>query len=205
VVLATRGWAWLGERTDWQERLAGLVFAGYAISYSCVQAPDVARFAVPGALLGWCVAAWWHAPPVTAATPDGPSEEDATEPHDPDPQDVIDLVRDLIGDDRGILLTALRAPLHAPSTRAVRERLAAADVPVRGGVRAPGGNGPGVHRDDLPAPAPLPDPTPVDGVAAGHDANTNTNNTLRVEAREGMTIIYDPADQHRAHSLKKAP
>lgn len=140
-------------------------------------------------------------------SPTTPAEEVAEpveeEPQEPDPQDVVDLVRDLIGADRGILLTALRRPLHAPDTRAVREALTAAGIGVRPGVRTAAGNGPGVHRDDLPPLAPADDDAPVEVVAAGEAANTNTNNKLRVQSREGMTIINDPADRHRTHTLKK--
>lgn len=121
----------------------------------------------------------------------------------PDPQDVLDLVRDAIGSDRGALLTALRQPLRAADTRAVREALAEAGVPVREGVRTAAGNGPAVHRDDLPAPPPLLASPSPDGVAAGETANANTNNGLRVRSQEGMTIINDPADRRRTHRLKR--
>jgi hypothetical protein len=200
-ILIHRGWTLLGEHLDGWERYAALAFGGYVTVYGCAHAPHAARFAVPGAIVGWCVAAWCIAP----ATADEPSDEPTKhQPAEPDPQDVEDLVRDLIGDDRGVLLTALRQPLHAADTRAVRELLDAAGIRVRPGVRTATGNGPGVHRDDLAAPSPAPVDIPADVVAAGEDANTNTNNALRVESREGMTIINDPADRHRAHSLKKA-
>lgn len=133
-------------------------------------------------------------------TGDEPAVED---PPRPDPQDVLDLVRDVIGSDRGVLLTGLCGPLRAPSTKAVREVLAGADIRVREGVRTGGGNGPGVHRGDLPTPPPPLDDRPAGGVAAGESANTNTNSGLRVESREGMTIISDPADRRRTHTLKK--
>lgn len=198
-ILVRRSWAALSGRLEGWERLGAVVFGGYVVAYGCTHAPAAARFAVPGAVVAWCVAAWWVTPPAIAE----PDEED-DEPASPDPQDVADLVRDLIGDDRGVLLTALRQPLHAADTRAVKELLASASISVRLGVRTRAGNGPGVHRDDLPAVAPPPaDPSP-DDVAAGQPANTNANNTLRVESREGMTIINDPADRHRTHSLKKA-
>ncbi|MFE5681719.1 hypothetical protein [Streptomyces sp. NPDC056512] len=156
-------------------------------------------------LLGWCAAAWSHAPAEEAdeepaEDADAPAEEG---PAEPDPADVADVVRDVIGTGRGALLTALRGPLGAADTRAVRECLDGADIPVRPGVRTAGGNGPGVHRDDVPAPRPAPPDAPVGVVAAGEDANTNTNNGLRVEVREGMTIITDPADHHRRHDLRK--
>ncbi|NUS83684.1 MAG: hypothetical protein HOY75_13290 [Streptomyces sp.] len=204
LALTARAWAYLRERLSLTESLGALAIAGYLAAYACWHAPHIARFAIPAAAVAWCTAAWCLAPP--AAGPDvpgdgKPAEDEACEP---DPQDVIDLVRDLIGDDRGILLTALCAPLRAPSTRVVRELLAAAGIRVRPGVRTAGGNGPAVHRDDVPAPHP-PSAIPSPGaVAAGGAANANTNNALRVESREGMTIINDPADRHRTHSLKKA-
>ncbi|MFB7440231.1 hypothetical protein ACFC01_18040 [Streptomyces mirabilis] len=201
-ILIHRGWTLLGERLDGWERYGALAFGGYVAVYACGHAPHLARFAVPGTVVAWCAAAWCMAPASTDEPRNEPTEE---QPAEPDPQDVEDLVRDLIGDDRGVLLTTLRQPLHAPNTRAVRELLDAAGIRVRPGVRTAGGNGPGVHRDDLTAPSPAPADPPVDVVAAGEDANTNTNNTLRVESREGMTIINDPADRHRAHSLKKGP
>jgi hypothetical protein len=191
-------WAYLRERFSQGESLGVLAAALYVAAYGCWHAPHIARFAVPAAIVAWCTAAWFLAP-------DPDPEPDDGEPAAPDPEDLLDLVRDLIGDDRGILLTALCTPLHAPSTRVVRERLAAAGIPVSAGVRTPAGNGPGVHRKDLPAPSPLSDPLLHNGVAAGETANANTDNKLRVESREGMTIINDPADRHRAHSLKKAP
>lgn len=138
-----------------------------------------------------------------AAPGEAGDEGTAEGPPQPDPQDVLDLVRDVVGSDRGALLTALRQPLHAADTRAVRGVLAAADIRVREGVRTRAGNGPGVHRDDLP-PAPPTLDAPTGGrVVAGEGTNNNTNTALTVEHREGMTIIRDPADRHRTHTLKK--
>ncbi|WP_319052669.1 hypothetical protein [Streptomyces europaeiscabiei] len=159
---------------------------------------------VPYGLAAACAAAWMHAPKPLAEPPAEEAAEGAGEaPAEPDEQDVADLVRDLIGDDRGILLTALRDPLQAADTRAVREALQAAGIGWRKGVRTEAGNGPGVHRDDLPPLPPTEEGAPVGALTCTNDANTNANNTLRVESREGMTIITDPADRHRAHSLKK--
>jgi len=199
VALAARGWAWLGERLNTMERLGAIAAGGYLAVYGCLHAPHIARFAIPGGIIAWCVAAWLAAPEEAHEPSREPAEAASATP---DPHDVTDLVRDLVGEDRGILLTALRQPLRAADTRAVRELLAAAGIRVRPGVRTADGNGPGVHRDDLPALAPSPSVPPVEAVAAGGGANTNANNTLRVQSREGMTIINDPADRHRAHSLK---
>jgi hypothetical protein len=132
-----------------------------------------------------------------------PAEPTGEQPVEPDPQDVIDLVRDVIGDDRGTLLTALRQPLRAPDTKAVREVLAAAGMRVRPGVRTGAGNGPGVHRDDLPPLSPADETPDGERCLPRSAANNNTNSALLVQSREGMTIINDPADRHRTHSLKK--
>jgi hypothetical protein len=183
---------------DTRERVFALAVAAYLTAYGCWHAPHIARFAIPGAVIAWCVAAWCVAP---ASEPQDESEDE----DEPDPQDVTDLVRDLVGDDTGVLLTALCQPLRAADTRAVREVLAAADITVRPGVRTPAGNGPGVHRNDLPAPPLLCGCADAERCLCRSEANANANNALRVEFREGMTIISDPADRHRAHSLKKAP
>lgn len=201
VVLAARAWHALGDHLHGWERAGALAFCGYVAVYGCAHAPHVARFAVPGAVVAWCVAAWWVAPDTDEPNGDAPEDQ----PTEPDPQDIADLVRDVIGTDRGALLTTLRGALQAPDTRAVRELLAAAGIGVRPGVRTAAGNGPGVHRDDLPTPLPSPGGCLADVVAAGEAANTNTTNALRVQSEAGMTIINDPADRHRTHSLKKAP
>ncbi|MGW6747624.1 hypothetical protein [Streptomyces sp. NPDC055006] len=183
-------------RFGWKVTGAVLVAAVYA-------APRYRQWIV-WVLLGWCAAAWSHAPSHEPAEDhvedaDAPAEE---EPAEPDPADVADVVRDVIGTDRGALLTALRGPLGAADTRAVRECLDAADIPVRPGVRTADGNGPGVHRDDVPTPRPVSTDAPVGVVAAGEDANTNANNKPTVVHRAGMTIITDPADRHRRHDLR---
>lgn len=153
-----------------------------------------------------------HAPPAAVEAPEPEAESEETQPSAadaavvlavPDPQDVADLVRDLIGDDTGILLTALRGPLRVTETRAVRRVLDEAGIRVRPGVRTEAGNGPGVHRADVAAAALPPDDSPGREVVAGERANNNANAVLRVQSREGMTIISDPADSHRTHRLKK--
>lgn len=133
-------------------------------------------------------------------TPDEATEE---APVQDDPGAVLDAVRQAMAGGRGVLLTGLRGPLRAADTRAVRETLAGAGIRVREGVRTAAGNGPGVHQNDLPPVSPTLDAAPVDRVVPGQPANTNANNTPRVERREGMTIITDPADRHRTHTLKK--
>ncbi|TJZ55601.1 hypothetical protein FCH28_09690 [Streptomyces piniterrae] len=104
---------------------------------------------------------------------------------DAEPVDVLAAVWKAVGDDRGALLTVLRDVFCASTTKEVRALLAEADIRVREGVRTTRGNGPGVHRDDLP---PLPSPSdegPVGVVAAGEDANTNANNTTITKIGQG--------------------
>ena len=109
--------------------------------------------------------------------------------------DIAAALGSLLGDDRGVLLTALRDELKLPDTKAVKALLGQADIPWRAGVRTRAGNGPGVHRDDIAALSPSPGDGPGGGVVAGEDANTNANNTPVVERREGMTIIRMPGER----------
>ena len=70
VVLAVRGWQWLGQRLGgWEERLGAIAVGGYLAAYGCWHAPHIARFAVPGAVLAWCLAAWCVAPAAPDAEP----------------------------------------------------------------------------------------------------------------------------------------
>lgn len=118
-----------------------------------------------------------------------------------DELDVGEALRRLVGDDRGVLLTRLRNDLKLPDTRTLRNLLDAADIPVRSGVRTSAGNGPGVHRDDIP---PLEDAHEPHCLCRS-DANTNANNDpgegsekgLRVEhTGQAGTTVYDLAE-HR--------
>ncbi|CAM5715272.1 hypothetical protein ACTFBT_16185 [Streptomyces microflavus] len=129
-------------------------------------------------------------------------ETDEDEAPAPDPADMADIAREL-GEGTGVLLTRLRDQLLEEypgtgwTTKDVRGLLIAADVRVREGVRVTGaGNGPGVHRDDIPAPlSPAPLNPPVGVVAAGQDANTNANNLRVVRHAEGAHITVTPPRQ----------
>lgn len=153
-------------------------------------------------LAAWCIAAWR-----AGRTEARDDEQPEDEPELPDADEVAHLVRELLGDAKGVLLTGIRDHFEELfpggwTTKNVRALLADSGIPVRAGVRTPAGNGPAVHRDDLP-PLPSPATAPVGVVAAGQDANTNTNNTVTVEEREGMTIIRHPADRHRWHDTRQ--
>lgn len=126
-----------------------------------------------------------------------------------DPADTLDLVRELIGDRRGVLLTGIRAQLQEElpdrqwTPQDVRALLDEAGIRVRAGVRVRDvGNGPGVHRDDLPPlPSPAPEEAQVGVVDAGQDANTNPNNIEVDEFGAGGYVLRDPVDHHRHHTI----
>ncbi|MEE1735956.1 hypothetical protein PUR49_05430 [Streptomyces sp. BE147] len=151
-------------------------------------------------LAAWCISAWW------AGRPDADKAKTAdkkTAPPGPDAADMADIVREL-GTGTGVLLTRLRDQLLKEypgtgwTTKDVRGLLASAGVRVREGVRVSGaGNGPGVHRDDIPAPlSPTTPPPPVGVVAAGQDANANANNVTVTRDHSGAQITVTPNRQN---------
>jgi len=169
VVLAGRGWGWLSERLDWRERIGVLAVGGYLAVYGCAHAPHVARFAVPGAIVVWCAAAWWVAPP-TRTEPDEPAGEELEQLPAGQAQDVyaatLEWVREQIGDRQGVHLRDLLEHAQAHSmfetldVSELRAHLERWGIPVRNRVRVRGlGVTVGIYRDDLPPlPEPLPDP-----------------------------------------------
>lgn len=125
----------------------------------------------------------------------GPAEEAQT----PSRDDLVRALHTLVGGSSGVLDTALRDHLSYPSTRAVREALAAAGITHRPGVRAAGGNGPGVHRTDFPPLPPLQEGGPGAVVVAGQATNNNTNNSgegprkaLKVDSSYPFVTMPDP-------------
>lgn len=168
TALAARGWLWLGERLSTWERLAAIGFGGYVAAYGCWHAPQVARFAVPGAVVAWCAAAWWMAPPA-----DLPAsvQTAVTEAPAADPQDVyeatLEWIRQRIGTAQGVHLRDLLAHAQAHGmfedldVTTLRAHLERRGFPVKDRVRVRGlGVTVGIHRDDLP---PLPEPLPDRG------------------------------------------
>jgi len=150
-------------------------------------------------LAAWCLTAWVAGRDAADATEE---PEEAEEQDGPDPADMADVVREL-GTGTGVLLTRLRDQLleeyegRGWTTKDVRALLAEAGVRVREGVRVTGaGNGPGVHREDIPRPlSPTTPPGPAGVVAAGQDANANANN-VRVERHaNGAHITVTPVRQ----------
>ncbi|MFF5029234.1 hypothetical protein ACFY2J_34125 [Streptomyces collinus] len=124
--------------------------------------------------------------------------------------DVGETLRRLVGDDKGVLLTALRDDLKLPDTKHVKALLKAAGIPWKA-VRTREGNGPAVHREAIPpAPSPLAADTHGDGCCCRSDENSNSNNSggegpekgIRVERIDGGIRIYDLDDNHRHHTVE---
>ncbi|WP_406000704.1 hypothetical protein [Streptomyces sp. NBC_00829] len=138
-----------------------------------------------------------------------PEDDEDEQPEAWHPDDVIELLWELIGERNGVHLATVRTELEAETRRPwtpadVRSLLADAGVPMRDGVRVRGvGNSTGVHRDDVPPlPSPAPPPAPVGVVGAGHDANTN--NSPQVDRNEWGVTITDPTEKHRRHHVPRA-
>ncbi|MFI7293985.1 hypothetical protein [Streptomyces sp. NPDC050121] len=78
IVLVRRCWTLLGRHLDGWERFGALAFGGYVTVYAAIHAPHIARFAVPGAAIVWCTAAWCVAPlPGPPVDEEGASDEES--------------------------------------------------------------------------------------------------------------------------------
>jgi hypothetical protein len=139
-------------------------------------------------------------------------DADETEADEQEPVDIVAVLQGLGDGGHSVLLTVLKDAAKLPDTKAVRALLDEAGIPVKRGVRTPGGNGPGVHHTDIPAPLPESG-TPSGGcVCAGHAANANTNNEteeapekgLRVQRSDYGATYYNPAETRRRHHTLKA-
>ncbi|MFB8035890.1 hypothetical protein ACFC5Z_23665 [Streptomyces sp. NPDC056004] len=190
-----RGWHAFWDDIEPKERLARLA----ATAVVCWIVGGVAlseRRALWALLAAWCIAAWCAGRP--AEDTDEETKDEGEQPG-PDAADMADIVREL-GTGTGVLLTRVRDQLTKEypgrgwTTKDVRALLAEAGVRVREGVRVSGaGNGPGVHRDDVPAPlSPTTSPPLVGVVAAGQGANTNANNVTVVESAGGAQVTITP-------------
>ncbi|MEU6497550.1 hypothetical protein ABZ890_45595 [Streptomyces sp. NPDC046984] len=103
------------------------------------------------------------------------------------------------GTGRSVLLTELRDELGVGDAKVVRALLGEAGVPVRSGVRTVAGNGPGVHRDDLPAPPPPRLASPESGVGAGQEPTpTPTTEALGLAG----VVVKDGSETSRRYRIR---
>jgi len=141
-LLLRRGWTLLSHHLDGWERYGAVAFGGYVTMYACGHAPDVARFAVPAAVVAWCTAAWWAAPPAVAEEPvlepvDEPEEEPAMDPREAFTGWLLDQIGDRPGIHLRRLYPAMRSlPGHEDRTDAqLRAALRTLDIPVERSLR----------------------------------------------------------------------
>ena len=170
-VLLRRGWDLLGEYADGWQRYAALAAVGYVAVYTVGHASRIPPFAVPAAVVAWCVAAWWNAPPADRPEPAKAVDSEAPAAA---PQDVyeatLEWIRERTGDTQGVHLRDLLAHAQAHGmfegldVSELRTHLERWGIPVRDRVRVRGlGVTVGVYRPDLPAPPePLPEPNGQD-------------------------------------------
>ena len=135
-------------------RLAVLAAGAYGAWWAIRRWPAVLWLLVPL----WCWAAI-RAIPTTA--PEAPAEEPPTaEDTAAQREQLLDLIRTLIGDRPGVHLSALLDHLQKHGQAEgwevgdLKDRLTALQVPVRKSVKVARRVAYGVHRDDLPQPSP---------------------------------------------------
>ncbi|MEU3836480.1 hypothetical protein IFE09_11235 [Streptomyces microflavus] len=161
--LADRAAAWTraGRRDD---------LDGIAAILGCILRAVILLAGAAGAM--WLIRRWpavlWLAVPlwcwaaIRALDKDEESKEDAAAPAATEAQreQLLALVRDLIGDRPGVHLSTLLDHLQkhgqwkGREVADLRTQLAALHVPVRRSVKVRGRVAYGVHRDDLPQPSP---------------------------------------------------
>lgn len=187
VVLAVRAWQWLTDRLNFWEAVGALLTGAYLAGYGCLHAPHLARFAIPGAVLAWCVAAW-------CVAPQGAAEEAAPDPAGPAELDAraafVRWLLDLIGDQSGIHLRELYPAMRQlpgcerhDDTR-LRGALRAFQIPVHRSLRIGRDAGrSGVRKSDLPPLSPIHGERPVE---TGGDAGQSVDSPQVSVVGEGV-------------------
>ncbi|SDM46842.1 hypothetical protein SAMN04487981_101619 [Streptomyces sp. cf386] len=171
-----------GESDGMSERAARVILAlvaGLAVWGLVAAFPEIA-YVIVGILgtHGWQKARHW----TTRRHDDQAAAEEET------PPDVGEALRRLVGDDKGVLLTTLRADLKLPDTKAVKALLKAEGIPWKA-VRTGEGNGPAVHRDAIPpAPSPPAAEPHGEGCCCRSDDNANSNNGDGEASGEGIRV-----------------
>lgn len=183
IVLAQRAWEELRERLTFWESVGALAAGVYVAGYGCWQSPHIARFAVPGALVAWCVAAWWVCPAALDEPEPSPEAKPARD-------GFIRWLLTLMGDQPGIHLRDLYPAMRklpgqeGRDNTQLRAALRTLGVPVRRSLRLGGVAGrSGVAKADL---ARLPPPFGESGVESGGDAGHGTDSPAVESAGERM-------------------
>jgi hypothetical protein len=116
--------------------------------------------------------------------------------------DVVEALQHLGRNGDHVLLTQLRKRCGAADTKTVRKLLKAERIRVRDGVRTPGGNGPGVHQDDIPAPPPA-EATPSESGCSCRSATTPTPTTGTTVEPIGLAglVVKDGSEATRQHRV----
>lgn len=184
----------VGEGSEKAWRALGLLALGEFGRRCAERAP---LLLVPVTLV-WLVFAWRHGPapkPAAEAAADGQeqppadAEQQPEEPPLPDREQLVTALHEVA--DPHAHLSALAAHLALPPAR-VREGLAAAGIPIAGGVRAGGRVSTGVKQQDFPPLLPSPTDSPDGVVVAGQPDNNNTNERKPYLSREGWWTVPDP-------------
>ncbi|MFM9602697.1 hypothetical protein [Streptomyces turgidiscabies] len=171
--------------------LVALVVVGMLVAWRVVVVfPEVA-YVVVGILgtVGWQKTRAWR---------EGRSNDTEGHEEEAEQPDVMEALRRLVGDDKGVLLTVLRDDLKLPDTKAVKALLEAEGIPWKAS-RTREGNGPAVRAEAIPpASSPVADPH-GDGCCCRSGDNSNSNNApaggsekgIRVERTDTGVTIYD--------------
>ncbi|MCD7440254.1 hypothetical protein K4B79_18745 [Streptomyces lincolnensis] len=102
--------------------------------------------------------------------------------------DVVGALHRLVGDDKGVLLTALRDDLQLPDTKTVKQLLEAEGIPWKPS-RTRKGNGPAVRKESIPAASSsLPGHSHGSGCCCRSGDNDNSNNGDWEGSGEGFRV-----------------
>jgi hypothetical protein len=169
-----------------------LVCVGGLILRVIVRAAPYTAYFVAGVIV---TATWYKARAWRSKRRGGDGDEE-------EELDVVEALQHLGGNGDHVLLTQLQKRLGVKDTKAVRALLKAEKIRVRPGVRAPKGNGPGVHKDDIPTPPPHEETPSESGCSCSSGPTTPTPTTGTTVEAIGLAGVVvkdgsEPARQHR--------
>ncbi|MFM9675791.1 hypothetical protein [Streptomyces brasiliscabiei] len=128
---------------------------------------------------------------------------DAEEAEEAPAPDISEALRRLVGDDNGVLLTRLRDDQKLPDTKVVKQLLDEAGIKWKA-VRTSLGNGPGVHKGDIPvAASPVVADAHGGGCCCRSDDNGNTDNGGEGDPEKGIRVDRTD-DGLRIHDLRSS-